>query len=101
MWCSDQCRGEGREQHSKICRQLRLCRIADRYESQIKVGIPSLPANLDNKYYGSAPDITHFLEVPLTDGPEISNRELEFAFLTNMLSGPLTLLDLGDRLVSR
>ena len=100
VWCSDQCRGEAREQHSQVCRQLRLGRIADRYESQIKVGIPSLPSSLDNKYYGSAPDITHFLEVPLTDGPEISNRELEFAFLTNMLSGPLTLLDLGDRSVT-
>ena len=97
VWCSDQCREEARQQHSKVCRQLRLGRIADRYESQIKVGIPSLPSNLDNKYYGSAPDITHFLDLPLTDGPDISNLELEFAFLTNMLTGPLTLLDLGDR----
>ena len=39
----------------------------------------------------------HFLEVPQTDSPEISNLELEFAFLTNLLTGPLTLLDVGHR----
>ena len=97
VWCSHQCRGEGRDQHRAVCRQLRLARIADRYESLVRVGIPSLPSNLDNKYYGTAPDITHFLEVPLTDSPEISNLELEFAFLTNLLTGPLTLLDVGHR----
>ena len=100
-WCSDQCRAEGRDQHGPVCRQLRLGRIADRYESVVKVGIPSLPSNLDNKYYGTAPDITHFLDVPLTSGPEISNLELEFAFLTNLLTGPLTLLDVGHRSAER
>ena len=83
-----------------IDRCIRLARVADRYESLVSVGIPSLPSNLDKKYYGTAPDITHFIQPPLTDSPEISNKELEFAFLTNMLTGPLTLLDIGHRLDS-
>jgi len=100
VWCSDQCRGEGSDSHKTMCRQLRLARIADRYESQIKVGIPSLPSHLDKKYLGTAPDITHFIEPPFIGGSEISNKELEFAFLTNQLSGPLTLLDIGHRFLS-
>ena len=66
-----------------------------RFESQVKVGIPSLPCHLDKDYLGTAPDITHFVEEPFNDKTEIN--ELEFAFLTNQLSGPLTLLDVGHR----
>lgn len=100
VWCSDQCREEGSDSHQKLCRQLRLARIADRYESQVKVGIPSLPSHLDKEYLGTAPDITHFVDVPFIAKSEITNQELEFAFLTNQLSGPLTLLDIGHRFVA-
>ena len=100
VWCSDQCRGRGDavKRHREMCRELRLARIADRYESQVKVGIPALPSHLDTEYMGTAPDITHFLETPLeSNDKEIGSQELEFAFLTNHLSGPLTLLDCGHK----
>ena len=83
-----------------MCRQLRLSRVADRYESQVKVGIPALPSHLDKTYLGTAPDITHFVDTPVAQKSEIGSAELEFAFLTNHLSGPLTLLDMGHQLLS-
>ena len=96
VWCRDQCREKGKKRHREMCRELRMARIADRYESQVKVGIPALPSHLDTEYMGTAPDITHFLETPL-ESKEIGSQELEFAFLTNHLSGPLTLLDCGHK----
>ena len=101
VWCSDQHRGEAEEGHREVCRDLRLARIADRYESQVRVGIPALPSHIDTEYMGTAPDITHFLETPFeSNDKEIGSQELEFAFLTNHLSGPLTLLDCGHKLVN-
>ena len=101
VWCSDQHRGEAEEGHREVCRDLGLARIADRYESQVRVGIPALPSHIDTEYLGTAPDITHFLETPFeSNDKEIGSQELEFAFLTNHLSGPLTLLDCGHKLVN-
>ena len=85
------------EQHNTVCRELRLARVADSYECQVGVGLPSLPSNLDKEYLGTAPDITHFVDKPWAVKKEISKEELEFAFLTNQLSGPLTLLDVASR----
>ena len=98
-WCSDQHREEMEEQHKTVCRELRLARVADRYECQISVGLPSLPSQLDKDYLGTAPDITHFVDKPWAVKDEITKEELDFAFLTNQLSGPLTLLDVSHRLV--
>lgn len=78
---------------------MRLARIADRYESQVRVGMPSLPCHLDREYMGTAPDISHFLDTPF-EGEGVKNEELDYAFLTNQLSGPLTLLDIGHKHVS-
>ena len=66
----------------------------------MKVGLPSLPCNVDKKFLGSAPDITHFIEKPIITKEEITHEDLEFAFLTNQLSGPLTLLDVATRFAS-
>jgi len=96
-WCSDMHREEMADQHKLVCRDLRLARVADRYESQVSVGLPSLPSNLDKEYHGTAPDITHFVDKPWAAKTEISREELDFAFLTNQLSGPLTLLDIASR----
>ena len=98
VWCSGQHMGEGEQRHREVCRELRLARLADRYESQVRVGIPALPSHLDTSYLGTAPDITHFLDAPMqSNSKEVSNQEMEFAFLTNHLSGPLTLLDCGHK----
>jgi len=99
-WCSDMHREEMVEEHKSVCRELRLARVADRYESQVSVGLPSLPSNLDKEYLGTAPDITHFVDKPWAVKNEISKEELEFAFLTNQLSGPLTLLDIASRFLT-
>jgi len=98
-WCSDMHREEMAEQHKSVCRELRLARVADRYECQVTVGLPSLPSTLDTVYMGTAPDITHFVDKPWAVKDEITKEELDFAFLTNQLSGPLTLLDVGSRFV--
>jgi len=88
-YCSEQHREEHKENHAKVCRQLRVGMAADIHESQHSVGFPAIPSQLDKRYGGFASDISSF--VP----PGI--QELEFAFLTNQLSGPLTLLQAADR----
>jgi len=96
-WCSDAHKEEMLEEHEKVCRELRLARVADRYESQVRVGLPSIPSSLDKEFFGTAPDITHFIDKPWPSKDEISEEELNFAFLTNHLSGPLTLLNVASR----
>jgi len=100
-YCSVQHREEGEKEHKTVCRQLRLCRLLDQHEAQIGVGLPAIPSHLDSQYLGSAPDISHFLE-PSWDcnTGSILREETEWVFLTNQLSGPLTLLDTGSRFVS-
>ena len=61
------------------------------------VGLPAFPSHLDEKFLGNAPDITYFIEKPNVSKEDISHEDLEFAFLTNQLSGPLTLLDVATR----
>ena len=97
VWCSDKCREEWKDRHESVCQQLRLARIADRYESQVDLGIPGLPPNLDGEYLGTVPDITQALVIGES---EMGNQELEFAFLTNQLSGVFTLLDIGHKFLS-
>ena len=101
VWCCDQHQQEGADQHAGVCRQLRLTRVADRYESQVRVGLPSIPSQLDKIYLGTAPDITHFIDAPPEDSSDaVTHDDLEFAFLTNHLSGPLTLLNIGHRFIT-
>ena len=80
------------------CESKNVCFLPNFCESQVTVGSPALRSHLDTEYTGTAPDITHFLETPLgSNDKEIGSQELEFAFLTNHLSGPLTLLDCGHK----
>jgi hypothetical protein len=37
----------------------------------INVGMPALPSHVDRTYLGTAPDITHFIQEPLTTMEEI------------------------------
>jgi len=96
-YCSHQHREEGEEQHRKVCRQLRLCRLLDRHESQMGIGFPPIPPGVDPKYLPPAPDISHYVEQPWTSAESILAEERDWAFLTNQLSGPLTILKQADR----
>jgi len=88
-YCSEQHRDEHQEEHNKHCRQLQVGMAADIHESQHGVGFPAIPSQLDKRYGGFNSDIASFVPPSL--------QELEFAFLTNQLSGPLTLLQAADR----
>merc|ERR1712013_769914 len=96
-YCSQQHREEGEVQHRKVCRQLRLCRLLDRHEAQVGIGFPSIPPGVDSKYLQPAPDISHYIEQPWTWAESILAEERDWAFLTNQLSGPLTILKQADR----
>lgn len=97
-YCSDSHREAQEAQHLPVCRQLRLCRLLDWQEARLGVGLPAIPSHLDNTFLASAPDISHFLEQPWPgDHTNIIKEEADWAFLTNQLSGPLTLLDVGCR----
>ena len=96
-YCSQQHREEGEVQHRKVCRQLRLCRLLDRHEAQMGIGFPPIPPGVDSKYLKPAPDISHYIEQPWTSSESILAEERDWAFLTNQLSGPLTILKQADR----
>lgn len=101
-YCSVQHREEGADQHKTVCRQLRLCRLLDQHEALVGVGLPAIPSHLDSSYLASAPDISHFLDQPWQGkiSDSVTREEVQWAFLTNQLSGPLTLLDIGNRFLS-
>jgi len=98
-YCSSQHREEDAGRHAAMCRHLRLCRLLDRKEAVVGVGLPAIPATIDLTYLGSAPDISHFLEQPWTGGEAVTTMESDWAFLTLQLSGVLTLLDTASRFV--
>jgi len=92
-YCSEQHRDEDAERHARTCRALRICMLADVYESCVSVGLPVVPSAVDNVYYGTAPDITHFIPPPSQLTDDISKSELDHCFLTCQVSGALTILD--------
>jgi len=92
-YCSLQHKQEDQEHHQTMCRSLRLAMVADAYESQVGVCLPAIPSQVDTKYLGTAPDITHFLPEPIPgQKDEISKEVLDHCFLTCHVSGALTIL---------
>jgi len=97
-YCSPQHKQEHEEEHKSMCRNLRLAMVADTYESKVGISLPAIPSNVDKKYMGSAPDITHFIPEPFrSSNKEISKSELDHCFLSCHISGALTLLHAMDR----
>ena len=103
-WCSALHREESAAHHATVCQELLLTRVADKYESTVSLGNPPLPSDLDAVYRGTEPDIVSllktrhaYLDRVVAQPDRMGWEKLELVFLTNMLSGPCTLLDVGHR----
>lgn len=92
-YCSPEHRDQDRQAHQTtgMCKELRFCLAMDSYESKISVCLPSLPSELDGKYWGVSGEISSFLG---HDGLEemAPLDEMQHKFLCERLSAPLTLL---------
>jgi len=70
-YCSEQHKSEDSERHIGTCRALKICMLADVYESCVGVGLPAIPSEVDKTYNGTTPDITHFITAPNQSSDEI------------------------------
>jgi len=101
-YCSPRCQQDDGGRHlpgdrEGPCHQLKLARLLDQYEATVGVGMPGFPDHLDPQYYGSQGDIKDFLCPDIIMDQDkstaVTQVETDWVFLTNHLSGPLTLLD--------
>ncbi|XP_040576049.1 putative protein MSS51 homolog, mitochondrial [Lepeophtheirus salmonis] len=85
--------------HSKICKELKFAMGCDNYEATVSVAAPRMPYENDGEFYPhySTGDIRSFLIKQTQYRPGKANfmAELEFRFLTDRLSGPLSIIYSG------
>eukprot|EP00092_Neocalanus_flemingeri_P024546 GFUD01026621.1.p1 GENE.GFUD01026621.1~~GFUD01026621.1.p1 ORF type:complete len:459 (+),score=149.64 GFUD01026621.1:40-1416(+) len=118
-YCSQEHQEEDKKSHTLGCTQLKLARLLDRHNTLVDIGVPSLDPHQDSKYLGTSKDIRgHLVQMEydrlglgpvedseiqvideLSDEPGQVEIVMDFAFLTNQLSGPLTLLDIGHKFI--
>jgi len=97
-YCSPLHQQEDTIGHAAACRQLLLSRLLDHREATLGLSF-SVDPSVDSTYLGTGPDIFDFVGQPEAGGQEVPVEELEWTFLTNQMSGVLTLLDQASRLV--
>jgi len=120
-YCSQEHKKQDKESHALGCKQLKLARVLDRQEMMTGVRVPSLAPFQDIEYMGTSKDIrTHVVQLEyarlglgpveeedvekmvmddISDDPEVMDIAMDFALLTNLLTGPLTVLDIGHKFI--
>lgn len=96
-YCSLQHKEEHQDDHrgSGMCQELKYAMVCDNYESTVSVAAPPLPPALDTKFHNlEASDMPGHLEWSQKKGgsTEVDLEEMEFRFLSDRLSGPLTIV---------
>ncbi|XP_059094618.1 putative protein MSS51 homolog, mitochondrial [Tigriopus californicus] len=97
-YCSEQHRSQDQEHHASLCPELLYNMICDQYESSIGIPAPPIPHNLKLKYEPLHPNGWHQIQrdfkktkmVEMTALPP--TEQIRMRFLTDRLSGPMTLL---------
>jgi len=107
-WCSQSHQAQAAQQHQQFCFKLKLSRIADCLENKhdLDIIIPALPDHLDQKYQGTPStkedQVQHLLGLVSENGfkdygVEDLDPVMEVLFLSDLLSGPYTLLESGHK----
>ena len=106
-WCSRDHQAQGAQHHQQFCYQLKLARILDSLENQhgIHILVPDLPSHLDTEYHeppATAEDQFRQLSSVVTGSGDYQVEDdldlvVELMFLSDLLSGPLTLLECGHK----
>ena len=108
-WCSSLHRAEARQHHEEFCLDLKLARAADSLEDKHGplITIPVMPKFLDKKYKGDSETMIEYLPpllilITMVHGSralkdyeveDCDNSTLHFIFASDLLSGPLTVLE--------
>ncbi len=100
-YCSEECQEKDATVHSAetVCKELRYAMACDNFECSVNIAVPPLPSDLDNSFMGTPANMDAFLE-QTADRSSSSNGDkidsglaiMEKKFLTDRLSGPMTLL---------
>lgn len=103
-YCSEQHRDEDRETHEAICHELKFAMVCDNFESSVSVAAPPLPSEIDSEFRLVDGDVLDFLADPsqgrlLAEGTH-PLKEMEQRFLTDRLSGPLSVLFAASKTIS-
>ena len=98
-YCSEQHFEEHLSKHkSQFCRELKYAMVCDNYESTVSVSAPAIPRQVDDKFK-LAPDMKSHLKFTMnnkTAGQDVDLAEMEFRFLSDRLSGPMTIIYAGS-----
>ena len=96
-YCSDQHKAEHLETHKKrFCHELKYAMVCDNYESTVSISSPAVPRQVDTKF-NLARDMESHLKFSSNSkhGQNVDLAEMEFRFLSDRLSGPMTIVYCG------
>ena len=100
-YCSEQCLEDDLPRHRrKICRELKYAMVSDNYESTITIAAPPVPSELDKTFQELGNNIQEHLKFSCqndSSSPTVDMAEMEFRFLTDRLTGPLTIAYCGAK----
>ena len=94
-YCGDACLEEDREDHEgDKCTELRFAMACDNFESTVSVAAPPIPSQVDAAFTQLPPDMDAFVRkfCPRVASVDDSMAALERRFLSDRLSGPLTIV---------
>jgi len=93
-YCSEQCMEENIEKHKEaFCTELKYAMVCDNYESTISIAAPGIPEKVDNVFKPFEDMKKHLRFNPsIKISADVDPAEMEFRFLSDRLSGPLTIL---------
>ena len=107
-YCSEQCLEDDLPRHRrKMCRELKYAMVSDNYESTITIAAPPVPSESDKTFQDelAASNIEEHLKFSSqshqndssTTCDAVDMAEMEFRFLTDRLTGPLTIAYCGAK----
>ena len=93
-YCSEQHMEEHVEKHKELfCTELKYALVCDNYESTISIAAPGIPEKVDNVFRPLEDMKKHLKFSPSVEiSADVDPAEMEFRFLSDRLSGPLTIL---------
>ena len=95
-YCSEQHYENDIEKHKEnFCQELKYSMVCDNYESTVCIAAPPVPSKLDSKFNELISMENHLKFISKKDSSSVDLAEMEFRFLSDRLTGPLTILYVG------
>lgn len=86
------------ERHkATFCQELKYAMVCDNYESTVSIAAPPIPSKIDETFQDDLESIEHHLRFKSKRQEMVDLAEMEFRFLTDRLTGPLTIVYAGSK----